>query len=81
MVASLRIYDCRARIHPRPLYFFASRSFFSKLSGNGDEFEAWLVDFRDYAKKCYLNNTATIINRILEVGKRQMKFFQFFNKG
>ena len=61
------------------LDFAISQKVLPKLSGNGEDYEQWLTDFRDYAKKSYLNNTAAILNRILENGKRQMKFYQFFN--
>ena len=61
------------------LDFAISQKVLPKLSGNGEDYEQWLTDFRDYAKKSYLNNTAAILSRILENGKRQMKFYQFFN--
>ncbi len=61
------------------LDYAISQKVLPKISGNGDDFEIWLTEFRDYAKKNYLNNSAAILNRILENGKRQMKFFQFFN--
>ena len=61
------------------LDYAISQKILPRLSGNGDTFEQWLVEFRDFSKKKYLNNTASIITRMLDIGNRQMKFYQFFN--
>ena len=60
------------------LDFAISQKVLPKIIGNGEEYEKWLTKLRDFAKKNYLLQSASILNRIIETGNKQMKFYQFF---
>ncbi|MGM9518106.1 MAG: hypothetical protein ACI3X3_05495 [Acidaminococcus sp.] len=69
--------------HIRPgiiaLDFAVAQKILPKLSGNGADYEKWLVQFRDDCASNKLVQSAALLDQILEWGNRRMKFFQFFH--
>ncbi|MGP2528377.1 hypothetical protein ACTUHY_10530 [Acidaminococcus sp. LBK-2] len=69
--------------HIRPgiiaLDYAVAQKVLPKLSGNGAEFEKWLVQFRDDCASNRMVQSAALLDQILEWGNRRMKFFQFFH--
>lgn len=49
-----------------------------KLTGNGQDFEKWLGEFRSLCSSNGLNTSAAIIKDIIERGNQNMKYYQFF---
>lgn len=49
-----------------------------KLSGNGQDFEKWLGEFRSFCSSNSLNTSAAILKDIIEHGNQNMKYYQFF---
>ena len=50
-----------------------------KISGSGDEYETWLVEFKTYCDSKGLSHSAKLLDEIISRGNRQMKYYQFFN--
>lgn len=69
--------------HIRPgiiaLDYAVAQKILPKLSGNGAEYEKWLIQFRDDCASNKLVQSAALLDQILEWGNRRMKFFQFFH--
>ncbi|WP_432643553.1 hypothetical protein [Acidaminococcus sp.] len=69
--------------HIRPgiiaLDFAVAQKILPKLSGNGAEYEKWLIQFRDDCASNKLRQSTALLDQILEWGNRRMKFFQFFH--
>ena len=69
--------------HIRPgiiaLDFAVAQKILPKLSGNGVDYEKWLIQFRDDCASNKLLQSAGLLDQILEWGNRRMKFFQFFH--
>ena len=69
--------------HIRPgviaLDYAVAQKVLPKLSGNGAEFEKWLIQFRDDCASNRMIQSAALLEQILEWGNRRMKFFQFFH--
>lgn len=69
--------------HIRPgiiaLDFAVAQKILPKLSGNGADYEKWLIQFRDDCASNKLVQSAALLDQILEWGNRRMKFFQFFH--
>ena len=67
--------------HIRPgiiaLDFAVAQKILPKLSGNGVDYEKWLIQFRDDCASNKLLQSAGLLDQILEWGNRRMKFFQF----
>ena len=60
------------------LDYAVSQKILPKIMGSGDEYEEWIKEFIDMAKKDNLQNTAAILERIVKRGNRQLKYYQFF---
>ena len=60
------------------LDYAVSQKLLPKIEGSGDEFEQWLKELRNLCNSNYLQNSVTILDRIIEQGQRQMKYYKFF---
>ncbi len=69
--------------HIRPgiiaLDWAVAQKILPKLSGNGAEYEKWLIQFRDDCAGNRMVQSAALLDQILQWGNRRMKFFQFFH--
>lgn len=69
--------------HIRPgiiaLDYAVAQKILPKLSGNGAEYEKWLIQFRDDCEGNRMVQSAALLDQILQWGNRRMKFFQFFH--
>ncbi|SHK00253.1 hypothetical protein SAMN02745248_01537 [Hathewaya proteolytica DSM 3090] len=50
-----------------------------KISGVGEGYENFLSVLLDKCSKHNMSKSSTMLNRILEIGNRNMKYFEFFN--
>ena len=60
------------------LDYAVAQKILPKLSGNGADYEKWLIQFRDECLGNKLLQSAALLDQILEWGNRRMKFYQFF---
>ncbi|MCC8357388.1 MAG: hypothetical protein LJU34_06045 [Oscillospiraceae bacterium] len=49
-----------------------------KITGNGREFEKWLDEFRNLCSNNELSMSAKMLKDIIDRGKQQMNYYQFF---
>ena len=49
-----------------------------KIIGNGESFEEWLEEFKSLCSSNSLNMCATVLKDIINRGKQQMNYYQFF---
>ncbi len=59
--------------------YAVSQKVLPKISGSGEEYEAWLNELQDYCNGKNLMHSAEIIDDIINRGNKRMKYYDFFN--